>query len=128
MEIEVIYTAVKDNQSVSIRAREQMETCNRGKIQAMKEVVAAFVPPEQQKQIEVKCSPNALSVSPMQTANPNSNEPQPAKMISGKQISLLMRRLRENGSSVQDLCLANGVNCIQDLTMAKAREIIHDLS
>lgn len=128
MEIEVTYSAVNGNQSVCIHAREQMETCNKEKIQAMKDAVNAFVPSGQQGQIEVKCSPNALSVPSMQTANPNSNEPQPVKMISGKQISLLMRRLRENGSSVKDLCLANGVNSIQDLTMAKAREIIHDLS
>ena len=50
------------------------------------------------------------------------------KMISEKQINLLMRRLRENNTSVQELCQVNGVKRIQDLTMAKAREIIHDLS
>ena len=128
MDIEVTFTAVNGNQSVCIRAREQMETCNKEKIQTMKDAVNAFIPSGQQGQIEVRCSPNTLPPSPAQKADNAVKKAGSEKMISEKQINLLMRRLRENNTSVQELCQVNGVKRIQDLTMAKAREIIHDLS
>ena len=58
----------------------------------------------------------------------DSSKSDPTKMISPKQMSLLTRKLRENGTTVEALCQANGVKRIQDLTMARAREIIHDLT
>ena len=74
MDIEVTFTAVKDNQTVCIRAREQMETCNKEKIQTMKDVVNAFVPSGQQGQIEVKCFPSVLQSATAQSAPPNREE------------------------------------------------------
>ena len=63
-----------------------------------------------------------------QNLYPENSKSGSTKMISSKQMNLLLKRLRENDTSVEALCQANGVSRIQDLTMAKAREIIRDLS
>ena len=124
MEIEVTYTAVKDNQSVCIRAKEQMESINYGKIQAMKKVVAEFVPPGQQGQIEVKSSSNALPSSQTSSANPSSNPPDPSKMITSGQLSYLLSLLKKHKISVQSLCKDNGIKRIEDLSLDNAKVII----
>ena len=124
MEIEVIYTAVKDNQSACIRAREQMDGFNYGKIQAMKKVVAEFVPSGQQGQIEVRQTSKALPSSPTASANPSSNSPNPLKMITSGQVSYLQSLLKKHKISVQSLCQENEINRIEDLTLDKAKEII----
>ena len=48
MYVETVYSASSDNQTVSVKVTEQMETKNDAKIQAMKDVISAFVLPGQQ--------------------------------------------------------------------------------
>ena len=124
MDIEVTFTAVNGNQSACIRAREQMENFNYGKIQAMKKAVAEFVPSGQQGQIEVKSSSNALPSSQTSSANPSSNPPDPSKMITSGQLSYLMSLLKKHKISVQSLCKDNGIKRIEDLSLDNAKEII----
>ena len=124
MEIEVTYSAVNGNQSACIRAREQMDGFNYGKIQAMKKVVAEFVPSGQQGQIEVRQTSKALPSSPTASANPSSNSPNPLKMITSGQVSYLQSLLKKHKISVQSLCQENEINRIEDLTLDKAKEII----
>ena len=128
MDIEDTFSAVSNNQSVCIHARDQMDTCNMEKIQAMKNAVAAFVPADQREQIEVKSSSPALLPPSKTTSTTSHNKSDSPKMISGSQNNLLRKLLHENEISVQDFCNQNGVNRIEDLTMAKARVIIRDLT
>ena len=124
MDVEVTFTAVNDNLSACIRAREQMDGFNYGKIQAMKKVVAEFVPSGQQGQIEVRQTSKALPSSPTASANPSSNSPNPLKMITSGQVSYLQSLLKKHKISVQSLCQENEINRIEDLTLDKAKEII----
>ena len=48
MYVETVYSATIDNQTVFVKVAEQMETKNDAKIQAMKDVINAFVLPGQQ--------------------------------------------------------------------------------
>ena len=123
MDIEVTFTAVNGNQSACIRAREQMENFNYGKIQAMKKAVAEFIPSGQQGQIEVKSSSNALPSSQTSSANPSSNPPDPSKMITSGQLSYLLSLLKKHKISVQSLCKDNGIKRIEDLSLDNAKEI-----
>ena len=128
MDVEVTFTAVRDNQSVCIRTREQMESCNMEKIQAMKDVVAAFVPAGQQNQIEVRCSPIALPSAPTPPVNPKNQKSDSLKKITSSQLDFLRKLLRSHKIDVQRFCQENGINRIEDLSLDNARTIIADLN
>jgi len=128
MDIEVTFTAVNGNQSVCIRAREQMETCNKEKIQTMKEAVNAFVPSGQQRQIEVKCFHNASQSATAQSVPPTGKKSDQSKKISSNQVGFLRKLLSEHKINVQNFCQENGISQIEELSMANARKIISDLN
>ena len=133
---EITYAIQNDRPSIMIRVSVQEEGNSTpdlcGMLCSIQEAITEFQKTPQAKLLsstEVVVQ-EASSPSPpvQQNSSPESSKSDPTKMISSKQMNLLMRQLRENGTSVEALCQANGVSRIQDLTMARAREIIHDLS
>jgi len=153
MYVETVYSASIDNQTLSVKVAEQMETKNDAKIQAMKDVINAFVPPGQQGQIEVKCSPAITSGVPNQqpssaASNPqmNTNKQSNASVgrnqtstksrssktgnnerITGPQISLLRGKLKKHGISERDFCRQHQIDSIEALPKYDAQWIINEL-
>ena len=133
---EISYAIQNDRPSFMIRVSAQKEGDSfpdlRGMLSKIQEAITEF-----QKSPQAKFLPNSevtvldvpSSSPPVQPKDfPDNNKSGPTKMISPKQISLLTRKLNEKRMSPETLCLENGVNRIQDLTMARAREIIRDLT
>ena len=153
MYVETAYSASIDNQTLSVKVAEQMETKNDAKIQAMKDVISAFVLPGQQGQIEVKCSPVITSGVPNQQSSSSASSSlmntdkqsnasvgrnQTSSMsrssqtckeakITNSQIYLLKRTLRGLNRTDADFCQQYHVNRIEDLPKEDARWIIRDL-
>lgn len=152
MKVEVTYSSSKNNENLSVKVVTRMETKNDAKIQAMKDVVNAFVPRGQQGQIEVKCSPALTSgvknqqpsSSASSSLNPNkqsngsagknqkplksrSSQARNVERITGPQISLLKGKLKERGISERDFCSQHQVDSVEDLPKYDAQWIINDL-
>ena len=133
---EITCTIQNDCPSITFRVSAQGEgnsTPNlRGMLSQIQEAIAEFQAKPQAKHLSnsevVVLDTSSPSPPAQQNSSPDISKSSSTKMISSKQINLLMRQLRENGTSVEALCQANGVTRIQDLTMARAREIIRDLS
>ena len=141
MYVETVYSASSDNQTISVKVTEQMETKNDAKIQAMKDVISAFVLPGQQGQIEVKCSPAITSGVPNQQSsssassslmNQASSKPRSCQTgnderITGPQIKLLREKLKKRKISEREFCSQHQVNSIEELPKFEAQWIIKDL-
>ena len=153
MYVETVYSATIDNQTVFVKVAEQMETKNDAKIQAMKDVINAFVLPGQQGQIEVKCSPAITSGVPNQqssssassslmntdkqsNASVGNNQPSSKSRssqtckepkITNSQIYLLKKTLRGLNRTDADFCQQYHLDRIENLPKEDARWIIRDL-
>ena len=141
MNVDVSFTATQNNQVLSIRVTDRMDTANEAKIQAMKDVVNAFVPPGQKGQIEVNCSPaitsglqkqqpsSSASSSPMNQApsKPRSCQTSNDERITGPQIKLLREKLRKRKISEREFCSQHQVNSIEELPKFEAQWIIKEL-
>ena len=146
MKVEVIYSASKPNENLSVKVAARMETKNDAKIREMKEVIAEFVSSEPQGKIEVRCTPALTSGPPKhqslmseykqsngQIGNSQlSSKSRPSKTgnderITGPQISLLRGKLRKRGISERDFCSQHQVDSIEDLPKHDAQWIIKDL-
>ena len=131
---EIMYCIQNDRPSITIHLSEEGDLTPdlRGMLSQIQEAITDFQKSPQARllpstEVAVQDVPKTLP-SAQPKVFTDSSKSDPTKMISPKQMSLLTRKLRENGTTVEALCQANGVNRIQDLTMARAREIIHDLT
>ena len=153
MNVEVTYSATKANETLFVKVAEQMETKNDAKIQAMKDVVNAFVPPGQRGQIETKCFPaitqgvpdqqpsssasSTLSNTNRQTNGSGGGNQMSLKSrssqtgnderITGPQINLLRGKLKKRGISESAFCSQHQVNSIEELPKYDAQWIINEL-
>ena len=131
---EITYAIQNDRPSIMIRVSEEGNSTPdlRSMLCSIQEAITEFQKTPQAKLLsstEVVVQEASTPSPPVQqNPYPENSKSGSTKMISSKQMNLLLKRLRENDTSVEALCQANGVNRIQDLTMARAREIIHDLS
>ena len=64
MNVEAMFSATIDNQTMLVRVTEQMEKKNEEKIREMKGVIAEFVSSGPQGKIEVRCTPALTSGPP----------------------------------------------------------------
>ena len=146
MYVETVYSATVGNQTLSIKVAEQMETKNDAKIQAMKDVINAFVPPGKQGQIEVKCSPTLTSGPPKhqslmseykqsngQIGNSQlsskscSGQTSKDERITGPQIKLLRDKFKKRGISEREFCKQHLVDSIEDIPKHDAQWIIKEI-
>lgn len=146
MNVEAMFSATIDNQTMLVRVTEQMEKKNEEKIREMKGVIAEFVSTGPQGKIEVRCTPALTSGPPKhqslmseykqsngQIGNSQlSSKSRPSKTgnderITGPQISLLRGKLRKRGISERDFCSQHQVDSIEDLPKHDAQWIIKDL-
>ena len=146
MKVEVIYSASKPNENLSVKVAARMETKNDAKIREMKEVIAEFVSSDPQGKIEVRCTPALTSGPPKhqslmseykqsngQIGNSQlSSKSRPSKTgnderITGPQISLLRGKLRKRGISERDFCSQHQVDSIEELPKHDAQWIIKEL-
>ena len=146
MNVEAMYSATIDNQTMLVRVTEQMEKKNEAKIREMKEVIAEFVSTGPQGKIEVRCTPALTSGPPKhqslmseykqsndQIGNSQlSSKSRPSKTgnderITEPQINLLRGKLRKRGISERDFCSQHQVDSIEDLPKHDAQWIIKDL-
>ena len=146
MNVEAMFSATIDNQTMLVRVTEQMEKKNEEKIREMKGVIAEFVSTGPQGKIEVRCTP-ALTSGPSkhqslmseykqsnnQIGNSQlSSKSRPSKTgnderITEPQIKLLRGKLRKRGISERDFCSQHQVDSIEDLPKHDAQWIIKDL-
>lgn len=146
MNVEAMYSATIDNQTMLVRVTEQMEKKNEAKIREMKGVIAEFVSTGPQGKIEVRCTPALTSGPPKhqslmseykqsndQIGNSQlSSKSRPSKTgnderITEPQINLLRGKLRKRGISERDFCSQHQVDSIEDLPKHDAQWIIKDL-
>ena len=146
MNVEAMYSATIDNQTMLVRVTEQMEKKNEEKIREMKGVIAEFVSTGPQGKIEVRCTPALTSGPPKhqslmseykqsndQIGNSQlSSKSRPSKTgnderITEPQINLLRGKLRKRGISERDFCSQHQVDSIEDLPKHDAQWIIKDL-
>lgn len=146
MNVEAMFSATIDNQTMLVRVTEQMEKKNEEKIREMKEVIAEFVSSGPQGKIEVRCTPALTSGPPKhqslmseykqsndQIGNSQlSSKSRPSKTgnderITEPQINLLRGKLRKRGISERDFCSQHQVDSIEDLPKHDAQWIIKDL-
>ena len=146
MNVEAMYSATIDNQTMLVRVTEQMEKKNEEKIQEMKGVIAEFVSTGPQGKIEVRCTPALTSGPPkhqsLMSEYKQSNDQignsqlfsksRPSKTgnderITEPQIKLLRGKLRKRGISERDFCSQHQVDSIEDLPKHDAQWIIKDL-
>ena len=146
MNVEAMYSATIDNQTMLVRVTEQMEKKNEAKIREMKGVIAEFVSTGPQGKIEVRCTPALTSGPPkhqsLMSEYKQSNDQignsqlssisRPSKTgnderITEPQIKLLRGKLRKRGISERDFCSQHQVDSIEDLPKHDAQWIIKDL-
>lgn len=146
MNVEAMFSATIDNQTMLVRVTEQMEKKNEEKIREMKGVIAEFVSTGPQGKIEVRCTPALTSGPPKhqslmseykqsndQIGNSQlSSKSRPSKTgnderITEPQINLLRGKLRKRGISERDFCSQHQVDSIEDLPKHDAQWIIKDL-
>ena len=146
MNVEAMFSATIDNQTMLVRVTEQMEKKNEEKIREMKGVIAEFVSTGPQGKIEVRCTPALTSGPPKhqslmseykqsngQIGNSQlSSKSRPSKTgnderITGPQISLLRGKLRKRGISERDFCSQHQVDSIEELPKHDAQWIIKEL-
>ena len=146
MNVEAMFSATIDNQTMLVRVTEQMEKKNEEKIREMKGVIAEFVSTGPQGKIEVRCTPALTSGPPKhqslmseykqsndQIGNSQlSSKSRPSKTgnderITDPQINLLRGKLRKRGISERDFCSQHQVDSIEDLPKHDAQWIIKDL-
>ncbi len=146
MNVEAMFSATIDNQTMLVRVTEQMEKKNEEKIREMKGVIAEFVSTGPQGKIEVRCTPALTSGPPKhqslmseykqsndQIGNSQlSSKSRPRKTgnderITEPQINLLRGKLRKRGISERDFCSQHQVDSIEDLPKHDAQWIIKDL-
>lgn len=146
MNVEAMYSATIDNQTMLVRVTEQMEKKNEAKIREMKEVIAEFVSSGPQGKIEVRCTPALTSGPPKhqslmseykQSNGQNGNSQSSSKscsgqaskdeQITGPQIKLLRNKLKKRGISERDFCSQHQVDSIEDLPKYDAQWIINEL-
>ena len=146
MNVEAMFSATIDNQTMLVRVTEQMEKKNEEKIREMKGVIAEFVSTGPQGKIEVRCTPALTSGPPKhqslmseykqsndQIGNSQlSSKSRPSKTgnderITGPQINLLKGKLRKRGISEHDFCSQHQVDSIEDLPKHDAQWIIKEL-
>ncbi len=146
MNVEAMFSATIDNQTMLVRVTEQMEKKNEEKIREMKGVIAEFVSTGPQGKIEVRCTPALTSGPPKhqslmseykqsndQIGNSQlSSKSRPSKTgnderITEPQIKLLRGKLRKRGISERDFCSQHQVDSIEDLPKHDAQWIIKDL-
>ena len=127
MTVEVRCSEVIENKTVSVNVTEQMESANEAKLLEMKKAVNAFLGGRQQREIEVRASPNVLppaTTSSEKTSPPKSDSP---KKITPEQLGYLLKLLKQHKISVKDFCQQYGVNQVEEMLLDDARGIIHDL-
>ena len=127
MNVEVICTTVKENHSATVKVTEQMDRANESKIQEMKDVIKAFWGSEGQKQLEVRCFPDARSPATTSSTKPSTKSSDSPKRISSDQIGYLLSLLKRHNISVNDFCRQHGINQVEEMSMKEARDIINEL-
>ena len=146
MNVEAMFSATIDNQTMLVRVTEQMEKKNEEKIREMKGVIAEFVSTGPQGKIEVRCTPALTSGPPkhqsLMSEYKQSNDQIGNRQLSSKsrpsktgnderitepQIKLLRGKLRKRGISERDFCSQHQVDSIEDLPKHDAQWIIKDL-
>ena len=146
MNVEAMYSATIDNQTMLVRVTEQMEKKNEEKIREMKGVIAEFVSTGPQGKIEVRCTPALTSGPPKhqslmseykqsndQIGNSQlsskscSGQTSKEERITGPQIKLLRDKFKKRGISERDFCSQHQVDSVEDLPKYDAQWIINEL-
>ena len=143
MNVEAMYSATIDNQTMLVRVTEQMEKKNEAKIREMKEVIAEFVSSGPQGKIEVRCTPALTSGPPKQqslmseykqskgqvgnsqsSTKSCSGQTSKDERITGPQIKVLRDKLEKRGISESEFCKQHQADSIEDISKHDAQWII----
>ena len=128
----------RTNQTVFVKVTEQMDARNEEKIQAMKGIVAEFVPGEDGVQVETQDSApdtqmNAFKRSNGFAGNRQASSKQRANTstddgrITNKQIGLIKARLQERGVSESSFCKKYNIASVEVIPKSDAQWIIKEL-